>query len=251
MWTVNWKWGIHLKPATEVMFAVGWSSVAGNRKAYLGAAVMAWNLDLDFPRDTEQALEQNVVLHAPYLPCWLPPNQPLWFSSTCFGDSETKFLLAFPLSAVMPLGQHVLKNSSICEWKMLGLENSEQKILLMQNLQNFSKIQTDHIKSKRNPKKTDETYFFISKVDSSWKTCAREKTVLVFLLRLQCIIWLLPSVDRSMDSSSSSSSIDSLTSSSDSCDEFKCWCGDEVVVAVFGELVTDAECLSGDLSSKN
>lgn len=94
-----------------------------------------------------------------------------------------------------------------------------------------------------------ETYFFISKVDSSWKTCALEKTVLVFLFRLQCMIWLLLSVDLSIDSSSSSSSIDSLTSSSDSCDEFNCWFGDDVVVAVFGELVTDADCLSGVLNS--
>lgn len=94
-----------------------------------------------------------------------------------------------------------------------------------------------------------KTYFLISKVDSNWNTCAREKTVLVFLLRLQCINWLLLSVDLSIDSSSSSSSIDSLTSSSDSCDEFNCRFGDEVVVAVFGELVTDADCLSGVLIS--
>lgn len=59
------------------------------------------------------------------------------------------------------------------------------------------------------------THFFISNVDSSWKTCALENTVRVFLLRL-LFDWLSP--DRSKQSSSSSSSIDSLISSSESCE---------------------------------
>lgn len=89
-------------------------------------------------------------------------------------------------------------------------------------------------------------YFLTSKVDSSWKTWAREKTVLVFLFRL----WLFPSDDCSMQSSSSSASIDSLISSSDSsCDEFNCWLGVDAVVAVVGELFidVDVDCLSGVL----
>lgn len=206
-------------------------------------------MDLDFLHGKEQVLEQNVVLHAPYLPCLLPLNRRQWFSSIYCVDFETKFLLVSRLIATKRPVLLVPMSSGICKKENEWLDNSEKSVKIHVNITIFTfsiyKFQ------KKNVFNSPNTYFFISNVDSSWNTCAREKTVLVFLFRLQCIIWLLPSVDRSMDSSSSSSSIDSLTSSSESCDEFKCWFGDEAVVAVFGELVIDGDCLSGDLSSRN
>lgn len=70
----------------------------------------------------------------------------------------------------------------------------------------------------------NETHLFKSNVDSSWKTCAREKTVLVFFLRFVCNEPFKlgePLSDGRSGLSGPSSSIISCPSSSDSFELFK------------------------------
>lgn len=77
------------------------------------------------------------------------------------------------------------------------------------------------------------TYLFKSNVDSSWKTCALEKTVRVFFLRFVCIEPFKlgePLSDGRSGLSGPSSSIISCPSSSDSLELFKYddeWSGED------------------------
>lgn len=136
------------------------------------------------PHDTAPALWLDVGQHEPCLPYWQLLIRRRVVASICCGDFETIFLLVSPLDAEMPLSRHVRRSSGTCKRSKMK-EGRWANIVFLDSLWYWK------LGVKRDQKPRSKTYLFKSNVDSSWKTCARENTVLVFFF-LFCIDPLPP-----------------------------------------------------------